>query len=364
MKPVKNLPLNFVFRIPYHPDATEKEMNRAAELWADYEIRARKRHEEKAREFAAAIQRRAEKLRRAIGAEHFFALQQFKQALRLEALQKRNPVKVTANIRADLVRNQKRRVKRFLADRGVATDKVGAAVEQVFEGIAFPFDSDVVGTITDAVLEQPPPGPNAFVTFTPPYTGHGSGYSEGANGFTFEHENLSDPDAGQVGLIIKLDDRNSREIDSAFMNRSSQVAFWFRAPLTGLVEVFIDYQCADARHHLTVEDECGFSHAKVTQRHLLSMQVVHPNIFEPTFNLASEMTYDGDSNVFLNHRALPAGHKIQARMISNGPISAGDMVLIAVGCRFEDKAYSNDMEVHSKSIFSWFIPRVHARILD
>ncbi len=51
-------------------------------------------------------------------------------------------------------------------------------------------------------------------------------------------------------------------------------------------------------------------------------------------------------------------------MISNGPIRAGDMVLIAVGCRSEDKAYSNDMEVHSKSIFSWFIPRVHARILD
>ena len=364
MKPAENFPLNFVFRVPFHPDVTEKQMNRAAELWADYEIRARKRDEEKAREFAATMQRRAEKLRRAIGGEHFFPLQQFKQALRLEALQQRNPVKVTANIRADLVRNQKRRVKRFLADRGIAADKIGAAVAQVFEGIAFPFDTNVVGTITDGVFQQPDPGPNAFVTFTPPFTGYGGGYSEGADGFTFEHEIISDPTAGQVGLIIQLDDRNAQSVDYAFMNRSTAVAFWFRAPLAGLVEVVTDFQSTFSRHNLTVEDEFGFSSAKVSQKHLLMMQVVHPNIFEPTFNLASQMTYDGDDDVFLDHRAFPAGHKIHTRMISNGAISKGDMVMIAVGCRSEDQADSDDMEVHSKSIFSWFIPRVHARILD
>jgi hypothetical protein len=129
------------------------------------------------------------------------------------------------------------------------------------------------------------------------------------------------------------------------------------------VEVLTDYQSIDSRHQLTVEDECGFSSAAVTQRHLLSMQVVQPDLFEPTFQLASQMTYDGDDRVFLDHRHLPAGYKIRTRMVSTGAVSAGEMVLIAVGCRSEDRAYSNDMEVHSKSIFSWFIPRVYARIL-
>jgi hypothetical protein len=364
MKPVKNPPLNFVFRLPFHPDVNEKTTNRAAELWADYEAGVRKRDEEKASEFAATIKRRAEKLRRTIGAEDFFALQRFKQNLQLEALKKRNPIKATAEIRADLVRNQTRRVKKFLAGRGIAADRLSDAVTQVFKGVAFPFCTDFVGEITDAVLEQPPPGPNAFVTFTPPFTGFGTGYSEGATGFTYEHEYLSDATAGQVGLKIRLDDRNAREIDSAFMNRSSLVAFWFKAPLTGQVEAFIDFQCVAARHKLTVEDQCGFSHAKVTQKHIFSMQVIHPNVFAPTFSLASQMTYDGDSEVFLDHRHLPGGHKLQTRMVSEGVINAGDMVMVAVGCRSEDQAYSNDMEVHSESIFAWFIPRVHVRILE
>jgi hypothetical protein len=167
-----------------------------------------------------------------------------------------------------------------------------------------------------------------------------------------------------VGLIIQFDDGDAGEHDYAFMNRSSQVAFWFKAPLTGLVEAVIDFQCADAHHKLTVEDEFGFSDAKVTQRHLLSMQVVHPNVFEPTFNLASEMRYDGDDDVFLDHRPFLPGQKFQTqKMISKGPVKAGDLVLIAVGCRSEDQAHTNDMEVHSKSIFSWFIPRVQVRIL-
>lgn len=365
MKPPTTHPQNFAFRVPFHPDVTEKQMNRAAEFWADFENKESKRDEARAIEFAATLKRRAEKLRRAIGAEHFFALQQFKQALQLEASRKRPPVRVTSEIRADLVRANKRRVKRFLAGRGLSADKVSDAVKQVFEGITSPFNTDFLGEIADAVLEElKSTGPNAFKLFMPPYTGHGTGYREGALGFRFEHDNFIDPAVGQVGLAIRFDDLNAREHDWAFMKRSSMVAFWFKAPLTGIVEVITDYQSIQARFKLTVEDLCGFSDAKVTQKHLLSMQVVHPNVSSPTFQLAGQMTYDGDSEVFLNHRHLPGGHKIRTRMTSNGVVSAGEMVLVAVGCHSEDDAESNDMEVHSESIFSWFIPRVFVRVLD
>jgi hypothetical protein len=153
--------------------------------------------------------------------------------------------------------------------------------------------------------------------------------------------------------------------DYAFMKRSAGVAFWFKPPQAGLIEVVTDLQCADAHHKLKVEDEWGFSDAQVTQRHLFWMQVVKPNPFEPIFNLASEMTYDGDSEVSLDHRPFIPGQKFQTqKMISPQAVSAGKLVLIAVGCQSEDEANANDMEVHSESIFSWFIPRVQARIVD
>lgn len=365
MKAASTHPLNFAFRVPFHPDVTERQTRRAGELWAGLENAERLAAERRASEHAAEIGRRNDELRRALGADHFFALQQFKRALQLEAAGKRGPVAVTSEVRADLSRRQKRRVRRFLTARGLSADRVAAAVTGAFAGITSPFDTDFVGEITDTVFEEPPPpGPNAFRTFTPPYTGFGTGYVEGALGFRFEHDNFIDPEEGQVGLAIRLDDRNAREHDHAFMRRSSMVAFWFRAPLRGIVEVFTDYQCIQARHKLTVDDRFGFSSAQVVQKHLLSMQVVHPNVAGPTFTLAGQLTYDGDDDVSVDHRHLPGGHRIQTRMTSNGVVGAGEMVLVAVGCRSEDEARSNDMEVHSESIYSWFIPRVRVRILE
>jgi len=342
-------------------------MSRAAELWVEFDARERRRGQEKAKKFAAAIQRRADKLRRVIGAEHFFALQQFERALRLEALQKPHAVKVRADARAELVRNQKRRVKKFLLDRGVATDKVAAAAAQVFEGISFPFDTTVAGTLDEGVLDPrlSPTEPNAIQLVEPPFTGGGGagGQSEGSSSFRMQFVDRTDLTAGQVGMSIKFDDRNERETGYAFMNQSSGVAFWFRAPLTGPVEVITEYMCVNALHKLTVEDQCGFSSAKAIQRHLFFMQVIHDNTFDPTYTLASEMRYDGDDDVFLNHRVFRSGRRLRTTMISSGVINAGDVVQIVVGCRSEDEAHSNDMDVHSESTFTWFIPRVFARML-
>jgi hypothetical protein len=364
MRIPKNLPSNFTFRIPFHPKVSEKEVDRAAELWVDSERQRSKLQDERAAKAAETVRRRVEKLRTTIGADHYFALDQFKRTLRQEALQKPTSRQVLAKARADLVRNQTRQVKKFLADRKVSSDKVDAAVAQVFESIAFNHFADVAGFPLDGVLTPADPV-NPFVTFKPPFTGYGLGYSEGANGFTFEHTTLTDPAAGQVGLIIRMDDGDAGDSDYAFVNRSSTVAFWFQAPRAGLVEVIIDFQCGAARHQLSAEDEWGFSDSSTKQRHTFLMQVIHPNVFEPALNLASEFKHDDDGDgATFDIKPFPAGHLFQTQsMISDGPVPAGANVLIVVGCQSEDESNTNDMEIHSKSTFSWFIPRVQVRIL-
>src|SRR4051794_14580037 len=82
-------PLNFTFRIPYHADVMEKEMRRAAELLVDYERRATETHVQQAETFVAALEQRRQELRKLLGAGHHFALQQFKQELRIEATKRR-----------------------------------------------------------------------------------------------------------------------------------------------------------------------------------------------------------------------------------------------------------------------------------
>ena len=88
---IKNVPENFTFRVPYHPRVSEKTMREAGELWVHSQQSAAKRHREKVKEFAEILQRRGEKLRSIIGAEHYFALQRFKQALRLAAIKNESP---------------------------------------------------------------------------------------------------------------------------------------------------------------------------------------------------------------------------------------------------------------------------------
>ena len=366
MKPPKDLPPHFAFRIPYDPAVSEKEMNRAAEDWAAFEIEAAKQHAERARKFVAAVRQRAEKLREVIGGEHYLDLQRFKQRLRLEALKKMKPPHGLGMTDEELLRTRRRQIQKFFQERGIAAEAVRKAISQGFEGISFPGEANVLGPIRDGLLDLPVfTSVNPWVEFKPPFTGGGEGYREGTWGFSISHTDVTDPTTGHVGITIELTDPDAGDSDFGFMNRSSMVAFWYKPPITGLVAAVIDLQCALARHSLSVRDEYGWSNASVQQRHLLGMRVLKPNDFQATYNLASELHYSGDSPVSIVKRPFPAGSAFQTKeLISTSPVAAGKPILIGIGCRSEDIAKANDMEVHSKSSFSWFIPRAQVRILD
>ena len=338
-------------------------MRRAAELVADYERRAAKSRTQRVKAFVDALERRHKKLTSILGAEHHFALEQFKEDLRLEAIKQRRPPHGLGQSRAEFVRNRTRRVSNFLSTRGIKPEIVREAVLNLFKGVRLQSDVKVSGEIQlDAT--PLPPDVNPWQTFTPPYTGRGSGNAEGVSGYTINQISHADPPAGQVGLEVTLRDTNSGESDYGFVECGSLITLWFRAPVAGLVEVVIDAQCAEARHELRLRNEWGFSDSTTTQRNYLMMQVWNGNVRHPAFSLTSEFTHSGDDDVSFDERHLLPGQDVRARLISDGAMRAGEVSMISAGSWTEDHSQANDMDVTSTSTFVWFIKRVSIRILE
>ena len=360
---LKDVPSNIAFRIPYHPSVTEKNMRRAAELLVDHERRAAESHSQNVKAFVSAVESKRKKLISLLGTENHFALEQFKEELRLEAFNQLRPPHGLEGSRAEFVRNRTRRVSSFLSKRGIKPEVVRDVVAHLFEGVTLKSDVKITGSFQLDTIAQPP-DENPWQTFAPPYTGDFAGYQEGANGYRINRMSLADTIAGQVGLQVTLDDTNSGEIDYGFVNAGSVIAIWFHAPIAGLVEVVIDAQCGEARHELRVKNQWGFSDCETTQRHYLMAQVMNPNIRQPSYSLASEFTHSGDDDESFDEHHLIAGQNVRARLISDGAMRAGEDSLIKVGCWTEDHSNANDMEVHSRSTFVWFLKRVHVRILE
>ena len=92
------------------------------------------------------------------------------------------------------------------------------------------------------------------------------------------------------------------------------------------------------------------------------MNVLHPNVPEPSLALMSAFSGEFDGDDSTQHReSLTRGQHYFARLFSAGPVPGGQTVVVTVGTRSFDIAAANDVEVHSKSDFRWFINSVEVR---
>ncbi|MSR57500.1 MAG: hypothetical protein EXS05_07490 [Planctomycetaceae bacterium] len=71
--------------------------------------------------------------------------------------------------------------------------------------------------------------------------------------------------------------------------------------------------------------------------------------------------FDGDDST-QHQENLTRGQHYFAQMFSAGPVPGGQSVVVTVGTRTFDITHANDVEVHSKSNFQWFINSVEVRI--
>jgi hypothetical protein len=183
-----------------------------------------------------------------------------------------------------------------------------------------------------------------------------------------------DPSAGLVGNELTMDCDDADDRDAATATAEAQIAFGFVPPVAGLVEVLVDAQSTVGTHHLKIEDEWGFSSAWANQNNYLMMNVLHPNVPEPSLALMSSpyrgsdgkptfaaLVSDGD-DYFLDQEYLTRGQHYFARLVSSGPVPAGRSVVVTVGTRSDDFGDVDDMEYHGRSDFQWFISSVEVRI--
>lgn len=211
---------------------------------------------------------------------------------------------------------------------------------------------------------EDPSDPHRWFLFRPPFFGFLFRFAPQASAnFRVDRRLFLEPPTGLVGNEATMDCGDAGSFDYASVTAESQIAFGFQAPTTGLVEVLIDAQSTIGTHDLRMEDEWGWSESWTNQSNYLMMNVLHPNVPEPSLSLMSTFRGDFDGDDSTQHREnLVRGQHYFADLFSAGPVPGGQTVVVTVGTRTFDKSRANDVEVHSRSNFQWFINSVEVRI--
>jgi hypothetical protein len=222
------------------------------------------------------------------------------------------------------------------------------------------FDWDTLGDI-----EPDTSDPHRWFVFQPPFFGFNFKFVPVHNEhFIVDRLHHLDPSAGLVGHQVTMDTPDDvDDFDYASGQADTQIAFGFVPPVAGLIEVLIDAQCVECRHELRTEDRWGWSDSTTSQINYLSLDVLHPNT--PNISLAEMSRFvkstDDDTNTVQQNLIL--GDHYFAQLRSSGPLLAGQSVVVCIGTRNFDKSGANDVEIHSKSIFRWFIRSVEVRVM-
>jgi len=206
--------------------------------------------------------------------------------------------------------------------------------------------------------------PHAFQIFTPPFPGDQFGlHRESLTGeFRVARQLFLDRAVGRVGHDLTLDNPDSSAIDFATCIADTQVAFAFKAPATGLVEVVIEAQNELGLHTLSSEDEWGWSDSETNQRNSLMMHVIHPNVTAPSFALMSSIKVTTDDTTTVQREIFPRGGLFFADLFSDGAVQKDQVVEVRAGTNSLDSSNTLAVGIHSKSAFHWLLRSVQVRI--
>jgi hypothetical protein len=209
-----------------------------------------------------------------------------------------------------------------------------------------------------------PSDPHRWSLFRPPFFGFLFRFDHQASAnFRVDRLLFLNPSAGLVGNETTMDCDDAGDSDHAAITAEAQIAVGFQAPAAGLVEVLIDAQSTIGTHQLEIEDEFGISSADCAQQNFLMMNVLHPNVPEPSLARMSTLSRAslGD-DIRVTRENLTRGQHYFAHLFSSGPVPARQSVVVTAGTRTSDHASTNDMEIHSRTNFQWFINSVEIRI--
>lgn len=208
------------------------------------------------------------------------------------------------------------------------------------------------------------PDPGGWEVHRPPFFGFNFGFEPLAlNNFATDWALTLNPSLGDVGLMVFMDTQGDEsDWDVAQGDGFSVVAVGFVPPRAGLVEVLIDAQCVQPEHRLRTGNCWGWSDSNTGQNNFLVLDVLHPNVSEPSYAAMSSFSVRTDDDATYHQENLTRGQHYYAQLFSAGPVPAGQTVIVCAGTRSLDLSYANDVSIHSASDFRWFISSLEVRI--
>lgn len=356
--------------MPFDPDVPEEDRRLAAEVGADYDRRRRADVEARAERIDAILDRGRSQARELLGTQTWVEL---RRRMR-DANSSFRDLFVPPADRSDeydaLNAARIESVQKFLADQGASSERLRAIYREVArEATALMPVVDAVPGYAEGLdpTERPVASdvddPHAWQTFRAPFAGSQTGsdqFSSGRFAVTFSRDlNVS---TGEVGNRVSLVNTDASDFDNGWAVVDTQAKVFFRAPVTGVVETFIEARVGRGRHSLRVKDEFGTSNSGTSQQNFHMAHVVHPNVREPAFGFFSRFTLDTDNSTNVVREFIQPGQVFTSRLFSDGQVPGGRSVEVRFGTRSQDGSITNDMEIRSLSEFRWFLQAVSIRI--
>lgn len=357
----------FQFRVPPDPRVPYARHVETAQLWRDDLRRQAQARQAERSERTQALQRAKAAFEKLISAEARHKLDLIRREVR-----ERHARTPQALMGEPIPQAEINRIKDALRDQGVDIGTARTAIRDLHQALQRPDPRYPLVTALDWELihehfhHRPDPGPrNPWVTFRPPYWGWQTGHDTGAVvDFNVSHQHLIDANTGQVGAIINIECPDASDISVGSRETHTQVAFWYQAPVTGLVEMNVTAVCGEARHWLRVTDEWGVSDCSVTQHCSIMAHALHPAVRGPSFQQATFFNYKGDTSAYRDEQHVKPGQTVFAPLVSDAPVAAGDWMMIRAGVRCVNGSITNDMEIYSKITMSWFLSRIDVHIRE
>jgi hypothetical protein len=375
--------------LPFLTNFSTKDRQAAERAFSKQDQQRRKANESRAQKADQLVEGVQRQLHNLLGARKFAQLREGIQRERLACRDLFQPPQGLNRDYAKQHKASKQRIDALVRKLGASRPKVRkivSAADAKLEALLIPDDRKVVSGYNLrnnlskwtklsplhhfplpwgwAQFEEDPNDPHRWFLFQPPFFGFLFSDDIITTGdFRADRLLYLHPPSGLVGNECTMDLDDAGDWNVAHVIGEAQIAFAFTPPIAGLVEVLIDAQSTIGTHHIEIEDEFGFSDAWCRQNNYLMMNVLHANV--PEHSLAHMSNLDEDSggdDVTTNRENLTRGQHYFAQLFSSGPVPAGQSVIITVGTRSFDICYSNDMELHSRTNFQWFISSVEVRI--
>lgn len=348
-----------------HQEVSESERIAAEEAAADADRRMADDDAVRAKEYGELLEEYDAELRTLLSPSTHRAFLDWRERSRAKLRETLEPP-AGPELKEDEIRRWKRqRLEEFVREHEVDTARVRALQEAFSKRLDQLTGVESQGDLVKA--EEVPEEirthrTNPWTLERPPYPGWQRGHEFWDRGFDIDLRGHVDSAAGEASATVFASDLFAGDNDSAYARQDAQIAFWYRPPAAGLVEVWVEGQCAIGQHGITFRDEWGWSFASLRQDNYLMIHPIHANVPGPSFRRMSWVRVRGDDDHNLTQEYLRRGRVYWAHLFSTGAVPAGQWIAIRCGTRSSTTIDTNDVTILSDMFFHWFIRSVQVRV--